>query len=116
MRITSWIIKKKSAHTEEVVLKKGELQAIFFVGLERSLINLWFSNNEIEETDKQTKLRRRDVDHSHMTMLSVQKTVLNCLLRLYVFTNSNNNRSDYYRNDNNNSNNNKWYNSHNSIT
>ena len=40
MRITSWIVKKKSAYAEKVVRKKVELQANFFVRLVRSLINL----------------------------------------------------------------------------
>ena len=40
MRITSWIVKKKSAYAEKVVRKKVELQATFFVHLVRSLINL----------------------------------------------------------------------------
>ena len=57
MRITSWIVKKKSSHAEKVVRKKVELHATFFVRLVRSLINLPFSTNQIEETDKQTKLR-----------------------------------------------------------
>ena len=69
MRITSWIVKKKSAYAEKVVRKKVELQATFFVRLVRSLINLWFSTNQIEETNKQTKLRWREVDHSLMAML-----------------------------------------------
>ena len=73
--ITSWIIKKKSAYAEKVVRKKVELQATFFVRLVRSLINLWFSTNQIEETNKQIKLRWREVDHSLMAMLSVWKTV-----------------------------------------
>ena len=75
MRITSWIVKKKSAYAEKIVRKKVELQATFFVRLVRSLINLWFSTNQIEETNKQTKLRWREVDHSLMAMLSVWKTV-----------------------------------------
>ena len=64
-----------SAHAEKVVRKKGELKATFFVHLMRSLISLWFSTNQIEETDKQTKLRWRVVDRSHMAMLSVWKTI-----------------------------------------
>ena len=75
MRITSWIVKKKSAYAEKVVRKKVKLQATFFVRLMRSLINLWFSTNQIEETTKQIKLRWREVDHSFMAMLSVWKTV-----------------------------------------
>ena len=39
MRITSWIVKKKSAYAEKVVRKKVELQATLFVRLVRSLIN-----------------------------------------------------------------------------
>ena len=54
MRITSWIVKKKSAHAEKIIRKKVELQATFFARLVRSLTNLWFSTNQIEETDKQT--------------------------------------------------------------
>ena len=69
MRITSWILKKKSAYAEKIVHKKVELQATFFVRPVRSLINLWFSTNQIEETNKQTKLRWREVDHSPMAML-----------------------------------------------
>ena len=57
MRITSWIVKKESAYAEKIVRKKVELQAIFFVRLVRSLLNLWFLTNQIEETDKQTKLK-----------------------------------------------------------
>ena len=57
MRITSWIVKKKSAYAEKVVRKNVELQATFFVRLVRSFINLWFSINQIEETNKQIKLR-----------------------------------------------------------
>ena len=68
MRITSWVVKKKkSALAEKIVRKKVELQATFFVRLVRL-------TNQIEETDKQTKLRWRVVDYSHM-MLSVWKTV-----------------------------------------
>ena len=75
MRITSWIIKKKSAYAEKIVRKKFELQATFFARLVRSLINIWFSTNQIEETNNQTKLRWWEVDRSLMTMLSVWKTV-----------------------------------------
>ena len=50
---------KKSAYVEKVVRRKVELQATFFVCLVRSLIDLWFSNNRIEETNKQIKLRWR---------------------------------------------------------
>ena len=75
LRITSWIAKKKSAYAEKVVPKKVELQATFFVRLARSLINLWFSTNQIEETNKQIKLRWREVDHRLMAMLSIWKTV-----------------------------------------
>ena len=75
IRITSWIIKKKSAYAEKIVCKKFELQATFFARLVRSLINIWFSTNQIEETNNQTKLRWREVGHSLMTMLSVWKTV-----------------------------------------
>ena len=57
MRITDWIVKKKSAQAEKIIRKKVELQATFFVCLVYSLLNLWFSTNQIEETDKQTKLR-----------------------------------------------------------
>ena len=75
MCITSWIVKKKTAYAEKVVLQKVELQATFFVRLVRSLIDLWFLTNQIEETNKQIKLRWREVDHSLMAMLSVWKTV-----------------------------------------
>ena len=75
MRITSWIAKKKSAYAEKIVRKKVDFQAIFFVRLVRSLINIWFSTNQIEETNKQTKLRLREVEHSLVAMLSVWKTV-----------------------------------------
>ena len=95
MRITSWIVKKKSVYAEKIVRKKVELVANFFVCLVCSLIILSFSSNQIEETTKQTKLRRRKVDHSLMVMLSVWKTIQNCLLLLYVFTNSKNNRKNY---------------------
>ena len=40
MRITSWIVIKKSAYAEKIVRKKVELQATFFVRLMRSLTNL----------------------------------------------------------------------------
>ena len=40
MRITSWIVKKQSAHAGKTDRKKVELQANFFVHLVRSLINL----------------------------------------------------------------------------
>ena len=69
MRITSWVVKKKSAYAEKVVHKKVELQATFFVRLVRSLINLWFSTNQIEDTNKQIKLRWQEVDHNLMAML-----------------------------------------------
>ena len=74
---------KKSAYAEKVVRKKVELYATFFVRLVRSLINLWFSTNQIEETNKQIKLRWREVDYSLMVMLSAWKIVQNCLLLLY---------------------------------
>ena len=48
---------KKSAYAEKTVRKRVELQATFFVRLVRFLINLWFSTNQIEETNKRTKLR-----------------------------------------------------------
>ena len=86
---------KKSAHAEKIVRKKAELQATFFVRLVRSYANLWLLTNQIEETDKQTKLRWRVVDHSHIEMLLIWKTIYNCLRRLYIFTNSNNNRKNY---------------------
>ena len=60
MRITSWIVKKGQP---------------FFVRLVSSPINLWFSTNQIEETNKQIKLTWREVDHSLMAMLSVSKSV-----------------------------------------
>ena len=54
----SWLDRqKKSGYSEKVVRKKVELQATFFVHLVRSLVNLWFSTNQIEETNKQIKLR-----------------------------------------------------------
>ena len=54
MRITNWIVRKKSAYAEKVVHKKVELQATSFVRFVGSLINLSFSTNQIEETDKPT--------------------------------------------------------------
>ena len=66
---------KKTAYAEKVVLQKVELQATFFVRLVRSLIDLWFLTNQIEETNKQIKLRWREVDHGLMAMLSLWKTV-----------------------------------------
>ena len=66
MRITNWIVKKKSTHAEKIFRKKVELQATFIVRIVHSLINLWFLANQIEETGKQTKLRWRVVDHSHI--------------------------------------------------
>ena len=52
MYITSWITKKKSAYAEKIVRQKVQLQATFFDRLVRSVINLWFSTNQIEETGK----------------------------------------------------------------
>ena len=75
MHITRWIVKKESAHAEKHARKKVEFKATFFIRLVRSLIKLWFLTNQIEETDKQAKLRWQVVDHSHMTMVSVWKTV-----------------------------------------
>ena len=66
---------KKLAYAEKIVCKKVELQATFFVRLVRSLIDLWFSTNQIEETNKQIRRRWRGVYHSLMAMLSVWKTV-----------------------------------------
>ena len=83
MRITSWIVKKKSAYAEQVVCKKVKLQATFFVRLVRSLINLGSLTSQIKETNKQIKLRWREVDHSLMAMLPVCRTVQNFLLRFY---------------------------------
>ena len=69
-------LQKNSAYAEKIVHKKVELQATFFVCLECYYTNLWFSTNQIEEIDKQTKLRWWViVDQSHMTMLPVWKTV-----------------------------------------
>ena len=84
MGITSWIVKKKLPYAEKVVCKKVKLQVTFLVRLVRSLINLWFSTNQVEETNKQIKLRWREVDRSLMAMLPVWEIVQNCLLRLYV--------------------------------
>ena len=64
-----------SVYTKEIVCKKVELQVTFFVPLVCSLINLWFSTNQIEETNKQMKLRWREAKHSLLAMLSVWKTV-----------------------------------------
>ena len=50
MRITSWIVKKKSVYAEKIVRKKVEHQANFFVRLVLSLMNFWFLTNQIEET------------------------------------------------------------------
>ena len=75
MRINSWIVKEKSVFAKKIVRKKVELQATFFNRLVRSLINLWFSTNQIEETNKQIKLRWWEVDHSLLAMLSAWKTV-----------------------------------------
>ena len=60
---------EKWSHAEKIVHKKVELQATFFSTSCVLLINLWFSTNQIEETDKQTKLRWELVDHSQMAML-----------------------------------------------
>ena len=69
-------LQKDSAHAEKIVPKKVELQATFFVCLEPYYTNLWFSTNQTEEIDKQTKLRWWViVDQSHMAMLPVWKTV-----------------------------------------
>ena len=69
-------LQKNSAHAENIVHKKVELQATFFVCLERCYTNLWFSTNQIEKVDKQTKLRWWViVDQSHMAMLPVWRTV-----------------------------------------
>ena len=59
MRITNLTIKKKS----------------FFVRFISSLINLWFSTNQIEETNKQTKLRWWVVDHSHGDTISMKNSL-----------------------------------------
>ena len=75
MRITNWMIKKRSASAEKVVREKVELYATFFVHLVHSLINLWFSTNQIKETNKQIKLRWWEADNSFMAMLSAWKTV-----------------------------------------
>ena len=64
-----------SAYAEKVVRKKVELQATFFVRLVRCLINLLLPTNQIEETNKQIRLRWQEVNHSLMVMLSVWKTV-----------------------------------------
>ena len=53
------MLKKSSA-------KKLSSRRLLFVRIVRSLINLWFSTNQIEETGKQTKLRWRVVNHSHI--------------------------------------------------
>ena len=65
MRITSWIVKKSQQLLKKLSAKKVELQTTFFVRLVRSLINLRFSTNQIEETNKQIKLKWREVDHSN---------------------------------------------------
>ena len=62
---------KKSVHAEKFVRKKLELPVTFFIRLLQFLINLRFSTNQIEKTDKQTKLTWLVVDHSHMAVLSV---------------------------------------------
>ena len=64
MRIISWIVKKSQQLLKKLSAKKVELQTTFFVRLVRSLINLRFSTNQIEETNKQIKLKWREVDHS----------------------------------------------------
>ena len=73
MRITSWILKEVSL-TWKIVRKKVELQATSFVRLVRSLINLWFSTNQIEETNKETKLRW-EVDQSHGDVISMENSL-----------------------------------------
>ena len=73
MRITSWILKEVSL-TWKIVRKKVELQAAFFVRLVRSLINLWFPTNQIEETNKETKLRW-EVDQSHGDVISMENSL-----------------------------------------
>ena len=75
MRITSWILKKKAAYAEKIFRKKVELQATFFVRLVRSLINLWFLTNQIEETNKQIKLNWREVDQSHSDAISMENSL-----------------------------------------
>ena len=61
---------KKSAYAEKVVHKKVELQATFFVRLVRSVINLLFLTNQIEGTNKQTKLKR-----SHGNAISMENSL-----------------------------------------
>ena len=76
MRITSWIVKKKPVYAENVVRKKVELQATFFVRLVRSLINLWFSTNQIEETNKQIKIKMAGSrPQSHSDAISMENSL-----------------------------------------
>ena len=70
MRITSRIIKKRSAYAEKIVREKVELQATFFVRLMRSVINLLFLTNQIEGTNKQTKPKR-----SHGNAVSMENSL-----------------------------------------
>ena len=75
MRITSWIVKKSQPMLKKLSAKKVELQATISVHLVRSLINLRFSTNQIEETNKQIKLRWRKVDQSHGDAISMENSL-----------------------------------------
>ena len=72
MGITSRIIKKKSDYAEKIVCRNVELQATFFVRLVRSLINLWFSTSQTEETNKETKVSR---PQSHGDAISMENSL-----------------------------------------
>ena len=53
---------------KKLLAKKFDSRRFFFVSPVRSLINLWFLTNQVEKTDKQTKLRWLVVDQCHMAM------------------------------------------------
>ena len=75
MRITSWIVKKKVNLCWKNCPQQSWTPGDFFIHLVRSLINVWFSTSQIEETNKQTKLGRREVDQSDGHAISME----NCL-------------------------------------
>ena len=67
----SSIVKISPPMLKKLLAKKFNSRRFFFVLPVRSLINLCFLTNQVEKTDKQTKLRWLVVDHCHMAMLSL---------------------------------------------
>ena len=75
MRITSWIVEKSQPRLKKLSGKKLNSWRFFYPPRALSYKSLIFDQSQIEETNKQIKLRLREVDHSLMAMLSVWKTV-----------------------------------------